>query len=96
MKLSQISPERPEFKVGELAFDVTNVDIENNSISFSVLDAGGLQVGAFNVDFDDVNDMDYVDALGFQGTLERLRKSGDSNKISRNINRLVRSVMNKR
>jgi hypothetical protein len=60
------------------------------------LDAGGLHVGAFNVDFDDVNDMDYVDARGFQGTLERLRKTGDSNKISRNINRIVKSVINER
>ena len=90
MKLNELKQIHNEFTVAGLTIRASEFDATR--ITFAVKDAGGLQVGSFYVEFDDLTDIDYFDTPEYPNTLERLRKTGESNAISRNVNKTITSM----
>jgi hypothetical protein len=81
------------FKVGDYYFKAKDFEVEPYTVTFSVQDSGGLEVGCFSVEFDSQDDnLEYDDSI-CPGTLERLRKTGETDAIVRNVRKTVNSVL---
>ena len=89
MKLQEIKSVDKDFIVGDLRFTLTDHDASNSLATFEVADDGGLKVGEFTVEYLDMMNMDYTESPEYTDTMERLRKTGDSNAISRGIRRII-------
>lgn len=92
MLLEDISPIHSKFKVGDLTFEANDFDSDTNTASFSVKDSGGLEVGRFSVTCDDDGSHITYDDSEDEGTLDRIRMTGDGNTIARNVRRTLESM----
>jgi len=90
MLLEDVAPLHYKFSVADLHFRAE--DFDDKYILLSVKDNGGLEVGSVTITFDDdgsnVNIKDEK-----PGTLDRLRRSGETDTISRQIKKLVKSTL---
>lgn len=93
MLLEDIKRIHYNFKVGDYSFKASDFEIEPYQVKFSVQDRGGLEVGCFIVTFDPSDDNLEYDDSECPGTLERLRRTGDSNLIARNVRKTVDSIL---
>ncbi len=89
MLLKELASKKSRFIVGDLEFIVTNIG--PTTITLNVTDAGDLKVGEFDVEFGD-GDLDYVESPAYPNTLERLRKTGESNTIARGIRQITDGI----
>jgi hypothetical protein len=90
MLLEDLSNVHYRFAVGDLYFRAEEFN-EDNSIVFSVKDAGGLDIGRFLVKFDsDGGNLEFDDIES--GTLDRIRRTGESDNIMRQIKKTVSST----
>ena len=89
MKLSNLNPFHHTFKIDDLTFK-TN-DVTDDNIVVGVYDEGGLQLGEFTVEYDEDGKIE-VDDSAYDNILERLRKSGNSDTIMRNLKKMVSSL----
>lgn len=93
MLLKEITTVDKDFIVGDLRFTLTDHDAANSLATFVVTDDGNLTVGEFIVDYKDMMSMDYIEPPEYPDILERLRKTGETNTISRSINRIITGVL---
>lgn len=90
MILKKLNPLHYSFKVGGLKFKAT--DFDDYKITFVVRDEGDLKVGEFSVEYDDDGRMEFSDPPEYDQTLERLRQSGDSDAIARQVKKTISSL----
>lgn len=92
MLLEELKPLHDRFVAGDLTFKAEDFDPATNTVYFSVKDSGGLEVGKFSASSSDqMETIDYDDSE-HEGTLERLRRTGESNTIARNVRRTLESM----
>lgn len=89
MKLEDLHSFHYAFNIDDLKFKVVNMDDDN--IWVAVMDAGGMQIGEFVIDYED-DTIELDDSDSHPGTLERLRKSGNSDAVMRNVKKMVNSL----
>lgn len=91
MLLEDINPLHYNFKIGDLDFKAE--DFDDMFIDFIVRDAGGMQVGGITVTFDAEGENIEVSDTDHPGTLNRIQKAGDSDALSRQIKKAVKSTL---
>ena len=90
MRLKELSNGLGKFTVNGLTFVVSAGSEE--SFDVTVYDTGMLQVGAFILtDIDNDGNMEYHNSDKYPRTLERLRKSGDSDIVVRKLKDIIKS-----
>ena len=91
MLLDALTPLHYKFSVGGYTFKAE--DFGDKYMYFTVKDSGGLEVGSLSVTFDDEGNNVEITDVETPGTLERPRKSGESDSIRRQINKAVKSTL---
>jgi len=93
MLLKELTSVDKDFVVSGLRFVLTDHDAPNSIATFMVTDDGDLTVGEFSVDYSNMQSMDYIEPPEYPNILERLRKTGESNTISRGILRIIKNLL---
>lgn len=93
MLLKELTSVDKDFVVSGLRFTLTDHDAVNSIATFMVTDDGDLTVGEFSVDYSNMKSMDYIEPPEYPNILERLRKTGESNIISRGILRIITGLL---
>ncbi len=93
MLLKELTSIDKDFVTSGLRFTLTDHDAVNSIATFMVTDDGDLTVGEFSVDYNNMQSMDYIEPPEYPNILERLRKTGESNTISRGILRIIKNLL---
>lgn len=93
MLLKELTTPDKDFIVGDLRFTLIDHNAGNSMATFVVTDDGGLTVGEFSADYTDMMNIDYIEPPEYPNIIERLRKTGETNTISRSINRIITGIL---
>jgi hypothetical protein len=80
------------FTVGDMTFKLEKSNKDTREVHYSICDDSGLCIGKFSASCCDENDAIEYDDSDDDGTLERLRKSGYSDAIARNVRSAIDSI----
>jgi|AntRauTorckE6833_2_1112554.scaffolds.fasta_scaffold69680_2 hypothetical protein len=94
MKLNELKGLHDKFDVDGLHFRLEDatIDMDGDSVEFSVTDRGGLQIGRFFVDVDDGGACTFKPHPDHPTTLDKINYRNDTARISNHVKKAIDSV----
>lgn len=103
MLLEDVNPIHSKFSIGNYTYKLEDIEYDHREeynteaqdhIVIGVYDSGDLKTGEFVVYYDVYgHGIEFSDSeTGYPNTLERIRRRGDSNKVSRNVRKTISSI----